>query len=159
MGEIELFYNEESYKVVLKYQGDPPCNTCIVGPMCFKTRIEEFNNFEAFQVILKQPCDEGVQWISDVDYLYYFTEAYLGLPDGLLGIEDIKNIIIQLGENENIEDLARKLNVSDSALEAFKECVYELYELLDIFKEDELMQGYIEPFVKDRFKKLKQKKT
>ena len=40
-------------------------------------------------------------------------------------------------------------------MEAFKECVYELYELLDIFKEDELMQEYIEPFVKDRLKKLK----
>ena len=158
MVKIELTYNKESYKVVLKYQGDPPCNTCIVGPMCFNTRIDEFNYFEGIEVILYRPCDEGEQWISDVDYLYYFTDAYLGLPDGLLGIEDIK-IIIQLGENENIEDLARKFNVSDSAMEAFKECVYELYELLDIFKEDELMQGYIEPFVKDRFKKMKDKKT
>jgi hypothetical protein len=142
---------------VLKYQGDPPCNTCLVGPMCFKTRIDEFNPFENIEVILYRPCDEGVQWISDVDYLYYFTDAYLGLPDGLLGIEDIKKIM-QLGENENIEDLARKFDVSDSAMEAFKKCVSELYELLGIFKEDELMQLYIEPLVKDRFKMLMKKK-
>jgi hypothetical protein len=75
-----------------------------------------------------------------------------------LGIEEIK-IIIQLGENENIENFASKFGVRDSAMEDFKDCVYELYELLDIYNENELMQEFIEPFVEDQFKILKKKKT
>ena len=155
MGKIELTFSKGSYEEVLKYQGDPPCYTCLVRGTCFNA---EINIWGSYEIAFNDSCPEGEQWISIVDHLYYFADTYLSLPDGLLGIEEIKKII-QLGENNNIEDLARKLCVRDSAMNDFKEMVDELFELFDYFYDDEVMQEFIEPFVEDQFKKLKKKKT
>jgi len=153
MGEIELSFNKESFEELLKYQGDPPCYTCLARATCFNATL---NRYSTYDIKLNDSCPEGEQWISIVDHLYYFTDTYLSLPDGLLGIEEIKKII-QLGENENIENLARKFYVRGSAMKDFKEMVDELFELLDYFYEDEVMQEFIEPFVEDQIQKLKEK--
>ncbi len=106
---------------------------------------------------MNQPCDEANEWFKIGEYLGDFIDAYQKMPAGLLGIEDIKKIV-QLGENENIEDLARKFGVSDSAMGAFGNFVCELHELLPGGYEDEVTEEFIIPFFADQSKMLKEKK-
>ncbi len=150
-----LFLDKENYEDVLKYQGDPRCYTCLVRAMCFNVAIDEDYYYE---IILKRPCDEANVWFKIAEYFGDFIYGYKDMPVGLLGIGDIKKII-QLGENENIEDLARKFGVSNSAMEAFEYFVNELHVLLSTFYEDEIIQGLIEPLVEDQSKMLEEKKT
>ena len=148
-----LFLDKENYEDVLKYQGKPPCWNCLVRVRCFNPVIDE--NYP-YEIILKQPCDEANEWFIIAEYLGDFIYAYQEMPDGLLRIEDIKKII-QLGENEDIEDLARKFEVSNSAMNAFEDFVKELHVLLSSFYEDEIMEEFIKPLVEDQSKMLEEK--
>jgi len=148
-----LFLDKENYEDVLKYQGKPPCWNCLVKATCFNPVIDE--NYP-YEIILKKSCDEANEWFIIAEYLGDFIYAYQEMPDGLLRIEDIKKII-QLGENEDIEDLARNFEVSNSAMNAFEDFVKELQVLLSSFYEDEIMEEFIKPLVEDQSKMLEEK--
>jgi hypothetical protein len=157
MEKQELTHVKETFEEAIKYQGDPPCYNCIVKAMCFNATIDESDNYE---IILYQPCDEGYEWICLIDSLCYFIFTYKELPDGLLGIEDIKTII-RLREKENTEDLARRFNVEVTEgmdFYDFQDFIIQLDELFDYFYEDEVMQDFIIPFIEDQTKMLKEKK-
>ena len=106
-----LYLDKENYEDVLKYHGKPPCWNCLVRATCYNPVIDE--NYP-YEIILKKPCDEANEWFRIAEYLGDFIYAYQEMPHGLLRIEDIEKII-QSGENEDIEDLAKKFRVSNSA--------------------------------------------
>ncbi|MFC1578468.1 hypothetical protein ACFL36_05600 [Thermodesulfobacteriota bacterium] len=156
MEKQELTHDKETFEKAINYLGDPPCYNCIVKAMCFNATIDEFGGYE---IILCQPCDAGYEWICLINSLCLFIFCYKELPDGLLGIEDIKTII-RLRENENTEDLARRFNVEVTEgedFDDFEDFIIQLNELLSNFSELSIMREFIIPFVEDQLKMLKEK--
>lgn len=56
------FLDEKTYDRVVKLFGEPPCNICLVQPMCIKKKFNKMTGY--YVIVLKDACDEAREWFA-----------------------------------------------------------------------------------------------
>lgn len=104
-----VFKNKEVYDLIVKYQGEPPCNNCTVKANCFKIKTNDSLDEKSYSISLDGPCDEVKEWFLKCErknkffdyYMTKFDETFLDWRDIVKIIEIWRNPLI---DNDAFEE-------------------------------------------------------